>query len=232
MLEAALLVLVAEGPRYGYELWQELRAGDLVAGRMHVGRVYETLGRLAAGGFLETTSLQEPGDRRRYEITPSGRGRLRRWLSALEKSADRIDALLGRAAQPTRPKPPSNGRRIGSNKPQRGASAVPKPPLRRKRTMTYVITEPCIGTKDRSCVDVCPVDCIHDDGDDDRMLYINPDECIDCGACEPACPVTAIFVDYDVPEQWQGYADVNSLWYKDPAAARARVEELLASAQG
>ena len=67
--------------------------------------------------------------------------------------------------------------------------------------MTYVIAEPCIGTKDRSCVDVCPVDCIHDDGDADRILYINPEECIDCGACEPACPVTAIFVDYDVPEQ-------------------------------
>jgi NAD-dependent dihydropyrimidine dehydrogenase PreA subunit len=66
--------------------------------------------------------------------------------------------------------------------------------------MTYVITEACIGTKDRSCVDVCPVDCIHDEGDDDKMLYIDPDECIDCGACEPACPVTAIFAEDDVPD--------------------------------
>jgi ferredoxin len=98
--------------------------------------------------------------------------------------------------------------------------------------MTYVIAEPCIGTKDRSCVDVCPVDCIHDDGDADRILYINPEECIDCGACEPACPVTAIFVDYDVPEQWQGYAEVNSLWYTDKAAARTKVEELFAATQG
>ena len=56
--------------------------------------------------------------------------------------------------------------------------------------MTYVITEPCIGTKDRSCVDVCPVDCIHE-GED--MLFIDPEECIDCGACEPECPVEAIF---------------------------------------
>ena len=54
--------------------------------------------------------------------------------------------------------------------------------------MTYVITEPCIDVKDRACVDVCPVDCIHDEGDADRMLYIDPDECIDCGACEPSCP--------------------------------------------
>jgi NAD-dependent dihydropyrimidine dehydrogenase PreA subunit len=98
--------------------------------------------------------------------------------------------------------------------------------------MTYVITEPCIGTKDRSCVDVCPVDCIHDDGDADKMLYIHPDECIDCGACEPACPVTAIFVDYDVPEQWAGYAEVNKLWYTDKDAARAQVETLSAAKEG
>ncbi len=62
--------------------------------------------------------------------------------------------------------------------------------------MTYVITEACIGVKDRSCVDVCPVDCIYE-GED--QLYIHPDECIDCGACEPECPVTAIFPEDDVP---------------------------------
>lgn len=56
--------------------------------------------------------------------------------------------------------------------------------------MPYVITEACINTKDKSCVDVCPVDCIYEGPD---MLYIHPDECIDCGACEPECPVTAIF---------------------------------------
>jgi NAD-dependent dihydropyrimidine dehydrogenase PreA subunit len=98
--------------------------------------------------------------------------------------------------------------------------------------MTYVITDPCIGTKDRSCVDVCPVDCIHDDGDEDLMLYINPDECIDCGACEPACPVTAIFVDYDVPEQYAGFGEVNTLWFTDKAAARAKVAELHAAISG
>ena len=92
--------------------------------------------------------------------------------------------------------------------------------------MTYTITDPCIGTKDRSCVDVCPVDCIHDDGDDDKMLYIDPDECIDCGACEPACPVTAIFAEDDVPDAMKPYTEINALWFKDKAAARAKVDAL------
>jgi len=92
--------------------------------------------------------------------------------------------------------------------------------------MTYVITEPCIDVKDKSCVEVCPVDCIHHDEDDDRMLYIDPDECIDCGACEPACPVTAIFTEDDVPDNWKEYTALNAQWYKDKAAVRARVNAL------
>ncbi|HWP31319.1 MAG TPA: ferredoxin family protein [Fimbriimonadales bacterium] len=74
--------------------------------------------------------------------------------------------------------------------------------------MPYVITEPCIGVKDKSCVTVCPVDCIYED---EKMLYINPDECIDCGLCEPECPVTAIFVDTDVPVQWKDYIELNAV---------------------
>ena len=62
--------------------------------------------------------------------------------------------------------------------------------------MTYTIAEPCIDVLDRACVDECPVDCIYEGP---RMLYIQPDECVDCGACEPACPVTAIFYEDDVP---------------------------------
>jgi len=72
--------------------------------------------------------------------------------------------------------------------------------------MTYVIVEPCINVKDRSCVDVCPVDCIYE-GED--QLYIHPDECIDCGACEPECPVTAIFLDDDTPPQWKSFIAKN-----------------------
>ncbi len=72
--------------------------------------------------------------------------------------------------------------------------------------MAYIIVEPCIGVKDASCVAVCPVDCIYE-GED--QYYINPDECIDCGACEPECPVEAIFTDDSVPEEWQSYIAKN-----------------------
>ena len=92
--------------------------------------------------------------------------------------------------------------------------------------MAYVITEPCIDVMDKSCVEVCPVDCIHYEEGKDRKLYIAPDECIDCGACEPVCPVTAIFAEDDVPDQYKDYIEIDALWYKDADAARARVNEL------
>ena len=84
--------------------------------------------------------------------------------------------------------------------------------------MTHIIAEPCVGTKDTACVDVCPVDCIHPTKDEDGfeeavMLYIEPDECIDCGACEPACPVEAIFPEEDVPEQWESYIQKNADYF-------------------
>ena len=75
--------------------------------------------------------------------------------------------------------------------------------------MTYVIGEPC-DVKDRSCVDVCPVDCIHEVG---RMLVIDPEECIDCGACEPECPVSAIFAEDELPAQWTHYAQINADYF-------------------
>ncbi len=83
--------------------------------------------------------------------------------------------------------------------------------------MAYIITEPCIGTKDKSCIDVCPVDCIHGK-DEDEMLYIDPEVCIDCGACVSACPVEAIFADSDVPEKWQNYIAVNADYFKKTEA--------------
>ena len=97
--------------------------------------------------------------------------------------------------------------------------------LGRDHAMTYVITEPCIDVKDQSCVEVCPVDCIHAD-EEDRILFISPDECIDCGACEPACPVTAIFAEDDVPAEWSGYTEVNAIWFEDKAGAREKVAAL------
>ena len=79
--------------------------------------------------------------------------------------------------------------------------------------MTYIIVEPCIDTKDASCVEVCPVDCIYE-GED--QYYIHPDECIDCGACEPECPVQAIFPDTDVPSEWTSYVAKNAATPKYP----------------
>ncbi len=85
--------------------------------------------------------------------------------------------------------------------------------------MAYVIAEPCVGTKDTACVNVCPVDCIHprkdEDGfEDSTQLFIDPDTCIDCGACVPECPVSAIFPLDDVPEEWRQYIEINAAHYK------------------
>ena len=85
--------------------------------------------------------------------------------------------------------------------------------------MTYIITESCINVKDATCVDVCPVDCIHPRKDekgfpDAIQLYINPDTCIDCGACEPVCPVRAIFPEGVVPEKWMEYIQINRDYYQ------------------
>ena len=81
--------------------------------------------------------------------------------------------------------------------------------------MAYVITAACIGVKDKSCVDVCPVDCIHG-GDDDPQLYIDPDECIDCAACAPACPVNAIYFEDDVPADLKQSIAINADYYQQP----------------
>jgi len=84
--------------------------------------------------------------------------------------------------------------------------------------MAYIIAEPCIGTKDTACVDACPVDCIHPKQDEDNyeganQLYIDPVECIDCGACVPVCPVTAIFAEDELPEKWEEYVKINADYY-------------------
>ena len=90
--------------------------------------------------------------------------------------------------------------------------------------MAYVVTQDCIKCKYTDCVEVCPVDCIH--GPEDReglgaeakepgfnpegkQLYINPEECIDCGACEPECPVEAIFEEDAVPDEWKKFIKIN-----------------------
>ena len=83
--------------------------------------------------------------------------------------------------------------------------------ITRVGAVTYIIAEPCIDIKDRSCVDVCPVDCIHEF---ERILIIDPEECIDCGACEPECPVEAIFPEDALPDKWNAFVEINYAYDK------------------
>ena len=78
--------------------------------------------------------------------------------------------------------------------------------------MTYIIAEPCVDLLDKACIEECPVDCIYEGA---RMLYIHPDECVDCGACEPVCPVEAIFYEDDTPDQWKDYYKANVEFFDD-----------------
>ena len=99
--------------------------------------------------------------------------------------------------------------------------------------MTFIITDSCIDTKDTSCVDVCPVDCIHPRKDEPEfaqatMLYIHPDECIDCGACVPACPVAAIYDSPDsTPASQKDLIEANAIYRNDDADAMAHAEAMV-----
>jgi ferredoxin len=74
--------------------------------------------------------------------------------------------------------------------------------------MAYVVADPCVKCKYTDCVAVCPVDCFYEGK---NSLAINPDECIDCGACEPECPTTAIFEESELPSKWSLYAEINAV---------------------
>jgi len=89
--------------------------------------------------------------------------------------------------------------------------------------MAYVVAEPCIGRKEQSCIEVCPVDCIFET---EQMLVIDPTLCIDCGACEPECPVQAIFHEDDLPAGWSRFVEINAAWPTDGAQ---RINELVAA---
>ena len=99
--------------------------------------------------------------------------------------------------------------------------------------MPFIITDPCIETKDTACVDVCPVDCIHPRKDEPEfaqvsMLYIPPEECIDCGACVPACPVAAIYESIDAtPANQQDLVEANAIYRNADPESIARAEEIV-----
>jgi ferredoxin len=85
--------------------------------------------------------------------------------------------------------------------------------------MAYVICEPCIGVKATKCVEVCPVDAIHPRPDEEgfaevEQLFIDPESCIDCGACAAVCPEEAVFAEEDLPEKWGGYIAKNADHFK------------------
>ena len=83
--------------------------------------------------------------------------------------------------------------------------------------MTYVITSSCVDIKDMSCIEECPVDCIYEG---DRKLYIQPKECIDCGACEPVCPVDAIYPDRTLPSEAVVDKDDNKAFFYEVLPGR------------
>jgi NAD-dependent dihydropyrimidine dehydrogenase PreA subunit len=83
--------------------------------------------------------------------------------------------------------------------------------------MPYVIAGPCIDVMDKSCIEECPVDCIYEG---DRKLYINPKECIDCGACEPVCPVEAISQDRRVGDDDMDFVEDNRRFFTDVLPGR------------
>jgi NAD-dependent dihydropyrimidine dehydrogenase PreA subunit len=99
--------------------------------------------------------------------------------------------------------------------------------------MPFIITDPCIGTKDTSCVDVCPVDCIHPRKDEPEferasMLYIHPEECIDCGACVPACPVAAIYDSPDsTPPSQKELIEANAVYRAGDEGAVTQAEQIV-----
>ena len=84
--------------------------------------------------------------------------------------------------------------------------------------MTYTIIDACVGVKDASCVAVCPVDCIIA-ADADPMMFINPSECIDCGACVPECPVNAIFAEDEVPADQKQWTPLNGDYFNIDSGA-------------
>ncbi len=191
--EPCVLLLLSESqvPAHGYRLLARLTSWG-VGSAADRGNLYRLLHRLERDGLIRSTRQAGHGgpERRAYLLTAAGRATLARWEDVLERDRAALDDFLRRARKQPR---------------YRGEGRI---------KVTYVITEPCIGVKDASCVAVCPVDCIYATNDDEQY-YINPDECIDCGACEPECPVNAIFAEDEVPTQWQNFIQINADYFKD-----------------
>ena len=92
--------------------------------------------------------------------------------------------------------------------------------------MPHVVCEPCYNCKYTDCVVVCPSEAFRED---EKMVYIDPDECVDCGACVPECPVNAIFPEDEVPEEWQKYIEINATKSKECPPITEKKEPLAGS---
>src|SRR5437763_1360473 len=178
--EPCVLLLLSEShvPTHGYRLLERLTSWG-VGTAADRGNLYRLLHRLERAGLVRSTWQAGQGgpERRAYTLTAAGYEALHRWEEVLERNRQAIEDFLRRARKQPR---------------YRGEGRI---------KVTYVITEPCVGVKDASCVAVCPVDCIYST-DDDAMYYINPDECLDCGAGEPAVPGNDLFTEQEAPKQW------------------------------
>jgi NAD-dependent dihydropyrimidine dehydrogenase PreA subunit len=155
---------------------------------------------------MPTTSLYPPVERRRRSETrwPTSAG----VIDTTRRAAKWEDMFV--RPQVERDLPPTAI--LGSNElaESRGYGEVVRP--ERSWDVTYVIAQPCVDVLDKACIEECPVDCIYEGK---RMLYIHPDECVDCGACEPVCPVEAIYYEDDTPEQWKDYYKANVEFFDD-----------------
>lgn len=103
-------------------------------------------------------------------------------------------------------------RLVGRHRNTRASNPRSSRATQKEPEVTYVIAQPCVDVLDKACIEECPVDCIYEG---ERMLYIHPDECVDCGACEPVCPVEAIFYEDDLPEQWKDFYKANVDFFEE-----------------
>ena len=166
----------------------------------------------AAGG------PQQPAAQVRRARGPASRGRPPPRRRRRASRAVRHAALPRRLRATTRATAGSTTRGGGR---QRHRGWHPGTAAARRSPVTYVIAQPCVDVLDKACIEECPVDCIYEG---ERMLYIHPDECVDCGACEPVCPVEAIFYEDDIPDQWKDYYKANVEFFDDLGLAGWRLQ--------
>src|SRR6266498_3356542 len=180
-----------------------IRPGNSVRNVQYRAALYHRVDPMANRSYRELCAIPgapagDPGVGRAADVPGSGRAGPGTRITRL--ATTRYDLVVGPTDRP------------GCPCPKPVIQAQRDTPSRGVQPMTYVIAEPCIDVKDKSCIEECPVDCIYEG---DRMLYINPDECVDCGACEAACPTEGIYYVYDVPKKWRAFTQANADFFAE-----------------